>query len=316
MADVIVLEQVGGPAIDALGTDFELLHVDGADAVDPSGQVRGLIVRNRTRVDGDLLARLPALEVIARAGAGLDNIDVEAASEAGVVVTYAPVENTASTAEHTLTLALSVAHRVVELDSDVRAGAWNRRMGQELAGDTWGVVGLGRIGRSVAALARGIGMRVVAFDPAVDDAGARGLGAESASLDAVLAEALVVSLHVPLLPQTHQLISAPQLALMRPDAILVNTARGELLDEAALLAALDAGRPAGAALDVRSPEPPAQPDAFAGRRDVILTPHVAGLSLQAQARVTQTIVRDVRAVLEGAAAESVANFARPRRRAA
>lgn len=311
MAEIVVLERVEGAAIDALAADYELQSVDRAEDVPAPEQVRGLIVRNRTRVDGALLGRLPALEVVARAGAGLDN--VEAASAAGVVVSYAPVENTQSTAEHTLALALSVAHRIVELDGEVRTGSWERRLGRELTGETWGVIGLGRIGRSVAALAQGIGMRTVGFDPAVASSEAEGLGVTPLALDELLAAALVVSLHVPLLPETHHLIAAPQLAAMRPDAILVNTARGELVDEAALVAALDAGRPAAAALDVREREPPAQPDPFAGRPNVILTPHVAGLSAQAQARVTDTIGHDVRAVLSGAEAVSAANFTRPQR---
>lgn len=311
MAEIVVLERVEGAAIDALAADYELQSVDRAEDVPAPEQVRGLIVRNRTRVDGALLGRLPALEVVARAGAGLDNVDVEAASAAGVVVSYAPVENTQSTAEHTLALALSVAHRIVELDGEVRAGGWERRLGRELTGETWGVIGLGRIGRSVAALAQGIGMRTVGFDPAVASSEADRLGVTPLALDELLAAALVVSLHVPLLPETHHLIAAPQLAAMRPDAILVNTARGELVDEAALVAALDAGRPAAAALDVREREPPAQPDPFAGRPNVVLTPHVAGLSAQAQARVTDTIAHDVRAVLSGAEAVSAANFTRP-----
>jgi D-3-phosphoglycerate dehydrogenase len=316
MAEIVVLERVEGVAIDQLAAEFELASVDRPEDLVAPERVRGLIVRNRTLVDRSLLARLPGLEIVARAGAGLDNVDVEAASSAGVVVTYAPVENTVSTAEHTLALALSAAHRVAQLHGEVRSGGWDRRLGQELAGGVWGVVGLGRIGRSVAALAQGIGMTTIGFDPALSAVGGEPPGVRLVSLPELLAEALVVSLHVPLLPGTHHLIAEAELAAMRPDAILVNTARGELVDEAALAAALDAGRPGKAALDVREHEPPAQPDPLAERHDVVLTPHVAGLSSQAQARVTGTIARDVRAVLNGAEATSAANFSRPRRRAA
>jgi phosphoglycerate dehydrogenase-like enzyme len=316
MADIVVLERVEGVAIDQLAAEFDLASIDRPEELVAPERVRGLIVRNRTLVDRSLLARLPGLEVVARAGAGLDNVDLEAASSAGVVVTYAPIENTISTAEHTLALALSAAHRVVELDGVVRSGGWDRRLGQELAGGVWGVIGLGRIGRSVAALAHGIGMTTIGFDPALTAVGAEPPGVRLVSLAELLAEALVVSLHVPLLPGTHHLIAEAELARMRPEAILVNTARGELVDEAALAAALDAGRLRKAALDVREHEPPAQPDPLAQRDDVVLTPHVAGLSAQAQARVIGTIARDVRAVLNGAAATSAANFSRPRRRAA
>jgi D-3-phosphoglycerate dehydrogenase len=316
VTEIVVLEGVAGEAVDQLAAEFELARVDRPEDVAAPERVRGLIVRNRTIVDRGLLARLPGLEVVARAGAGLDNVDVDAASAAGVVVTYAPTENTHATAEHTLALALTAAHRVAELDAEVRSGGWDRRLGQELTGGVWGVVGMGRIGRSVAALAQGIGMTAIGFDPALTAAGAQQLGVRLATLPELLAEALVVSLHVPLIPGTHHLIGAGELALMRPDAILVNTARGELVDEAALAAALDAGRPGKAALDVREHEPPARPDPLAQRQDVVLTPHVAGLSAQAQARVTATIARDVRAVLDGADATSAANFPRPRRRAA
>ena len=299
MADILVLEGVGGPAIDALERE---LAVERAPTLSDAGRlddVRALIVRNATEVDRSALAALPALEVVGRAGAGLDNVDVPAAEDQGVVVTYAPTENTEATAEHTLALALAVAHRVCELDAVVRAGGWERRPGAELTGSVWGVVGLGRIGRRVARLAAGIGMRVVAFDPAVDEAEARAAGTEPVELAQLVAEARVISLHVPLVPATRHLVGAAELAAMRPDAILLNTARGGLLDEAALADVLTRGEIAGAGLDVREQEPPPAPDPLAALASVVLTPHVAGLSREAQARVTETVAHDVRAVLEG-----------------
>jgi D-3-phosphoglycerate dehydrogenase len=299
MADVLVVEGVEGPALDALESEFAVERAARPQSATRLDDVRALVVRNATRVDGALLAALPSLQVVGRAGAGLDNVDVAAARAAGVTVTYAPAENTAATAEHTLALALAVAHRVCELDRVVRDGAWARRFGTELAGGTWGVVGLGRIGRAVAALARGIGMRTVAFDPAVPDVDARAADVEPVALETVARTAKVISLHVPLVPATRRLVSAELLRSMRPDAILVNTARGGLVDEEALLAALREGRIAGAALDVRDPEPPATPDPLAALDEVVLTPHVAGLSREAQERVTEAVARDVRAVLAG-----------------
>jgi D-3-phosphoglycerate dehydrogenase len=314
MEEVLTLEGVEGPALEALAADFGMRHAARLeDVADGRDEIRALIVRNRTQVDATTLERLPRLEVVGRAGVGLDNIDVAAMSEAGVVVTFAPGENADSTAEHTLALALAAAHRVAELDRDVRAGGWNRRVGRELAGDVWGVVGFGRIGRRVAGLARGIGMSVLAADPLLD-AAADEVGVESATLDRVLREALVVSVHVPLTDSSRGLIGAAELASMRADAILVNTARGGIVDEAALAAALNDGTIAGAALDVREQEPPVGPDALAALDQVVLTPHVAALTHEAQARVIARVAGDVHAILSGGEAERPANFARPRPR--
>jgi D-3-phosphoglycerate dehydrogenase len=299
MAEVLVVEGIAGPAVDALEAEFTLERAATPAAAARLDDVRALIVRNATQVDRHLLETMPRLEVIGRAGAGLDNVDVAAARAAGVSVTYAPAENTAATAEHTIALALAVAHRVCELDRVVRAGRWDRRFGTELAGETWGVVGLGRIGRTVATRARGIGMRAVAFDPALTDADARALGVEPMQLESLAAVAKVVSLHVPLTVATRHLVSKHLLDAMRADAILVNTARGGLVDEAALGAAIGNGTIAGAGLDVRDPEPPATPDALADLDQVVLTPHVAGLSREAQRRVSEAVAQDVRAVLGG-----------------
>lgn len=312
MPEVLALEGVRGAALEALADDFETTFLDGVDGVPEAADVRALVVRNQTRVDGALLERLPRLEVVARAGVGLDNIDVPACSEAGVVVTYAPGENADSTAEHTLALALAAAHRVAELDRGVRRGEWDRRQGRELMGGTWGVIGFGRIGRRVAALARGIGMTALTADPAVGAAEAAAAGAELVPLERLLAEALVVSLHVPLVDGAHHLIGAPQLSTMRREAILVNSARGGIVDETALTQALAAGEIAAAALDVREQEPPDQPDPLARLEQVVLTPHVAALTAEAQERVLGRIARDVRAVLSGGEAGRPANFARPR----
>jgi D-3-phosphoglycerate dehydrogenase / 2-oxoglutarate reductase len=314
MAEVLALEGVTGPALDALAADFRTECASALVDAAALDDVRALIVRNATQVDGALLERLPRLEVVARAGVGLDNIDVPACSQAGVVVTYAPGENADSTAEHTLALALAAAHRVAELDRGVRRGEWDRRPGRQLAGAVWGVVGFGQVGRRVAALARGIGMTTLAVDPAVDPAEAAVEGAELVPLERLLAEALVVSLHVPLADGSHGLIGVRELGLMRRDAILVNSARGGVVEEAVLARALVDGEIAAAALDVRESEPPEQPDPLAGLENVVLTPHVAALTPEAQERVLQRVARDVRAVLSGGEAERPANFARPRGR--
>jgi len=313
MTEVLALEGLRGPALDALAADFETTFGDELDGLPEPEAVRALIVRNQTRVDAALLERLPQLEVVARAGVGLDNIDVPACSAAGIVVTYAPGENADSTAEHTLALALAAAHRVAELDRGVRRGEWERRQGRELMGGIWGVVGFGRIGRRVAALARGIGMTVMTADPAIGAGDAAAEGVELVPLERLLAEALVVSVHVPLVDGARNLIGAPELAAMRAEAILVNSARGGIVDEAALARALAGGEIAAAALDVREQEPPAQPDPLAQLEQVVLTPHVAALTPEAQQRVLERVARDVRAVLSGGEAERPVNFARPLR---
>jgi (S)-sulfolactate dehydrogenase len=316
MAEVLALEGVDGPALDALAADFDVVRAATLDAAGDLAAVRALIVRNRTLVDAAALARLPRLEVVGRAGVGLDNIDLAAMSAAGVVVTYAPGENADSTAEHTLALALAAAHRIPELDRDVRAGGWNRRLGRELTGDVWGVVGLGRIGRRVATLARAIGMAVLAADPLLDTSAPAADGVTAAPLDALLRNSLVVSVHVPLTDGSQRLIGAEELATMRPEAILVNSARGGIVDEAALFEALQAGTIAAAALDVREDEPPGTPDPLATLDQVVLTPHVAALTHEAQERVIRRVTGDVRAVLSGREPARPANSARPRRRAA
>ena len=299
MPDVLVLEGVRGPALDALNDDFTVASAERIDDADGLETVRALIVRNQTRVDGALLARLPSLRVVARAGVGLDNIDLAAAAEAGVAVTYAPGESDASTAEHTLALALAAARRVTELDRDVRAGGWNRAPGRQLAGATWGLVGYGRIGQRTAVLASGIGMRVLAHDADPDRARAARAGVTLVGLDELLGQSLVVSVHVPLSEHTRGLIGAGQLARMRPDAILVNTSRGGIVDEQALAEALRSGALAAAALDVREREPPVRPDPLAALDQVVLTPHVAAMTAEAQQRVVERIAGDVRAVLAG-----------------
>ncbi len=308
MTEIAVLEDVEGPAIARLAAEFAVERAPTADCLARPRTVRALIVRNRTRVDGALLATLPRLEIVARAGAGLDNVDVEAAARAGVVVVHAPGANAEATAHHTLALALAVAHGVVRLDGVVRRGGWERALRRDLGGETWGVVGLGHVGRRVAELAAALGMRVVAHDPLL---GPTAAPIPLLGLDALLRASLVVSLHVPLSPGTRRLIGARELASMPRGGVLVNTARGELVDEGALAEALRRGHLAGAGLDVRQDEPPAAGDPLASLDAVVLTPHVAGLGQAAQARVLDRIADDVRAVLRGGRARGAVGIDRP-----
>jgi (S)-sulfolactate dehydrogenase len=262
---------------------------------------RALLVRNRTAVDADLLAAASRLEVVGRAGVGLDNIDVPAADARGVVVVAPLGANAVSVAEHTLALALALARDLPRHDAAVRAGGWDRQPGRELAGRTWGLLGVGATGQAVARLAAALRMRVVGYDPYADPAAARAAGAELAALAGVLGSADVLSVHLPLTPQTRNLLDAAALALLRPGTILVSVGRGEVVDEAALAAALRSGRVGGAGLDVRAAEPP-KPGPLDHAPNVIFTPHVAGITAESQERIMTVLGQDIAAVLDGGAA--------------
>ncbi len=304
--EVLVVEDVWGPAFDRLAEtvtvsyqpdlwrDRDRLGTEAAGA-------RAVVVRNRTQVDAALLDAAPNVQVVARAGAGLDNVDVEAAIARGVVVVAARGANATSVAELTLGLALALARGIVGHDRAVRHGRWDRTAGRELGGCTWGLLGVGATGLAVARLVSCLDARVVGYDVAVkggDDA-VRSAGVQMASsMEEVVASADVLSVHLPATAQTRGLVDADFLARMRPGSLLVNVGRGEVMDEAALADALQRGHLGGAALDVRTEEPPS-----AGPLDdapnVVFTPHVAGITLEAQARVTGMLAEDLIALLRG-----------------
>jgi D-3-phosphoglycerate dehydrogenase len=278
--------------------EFEVISTAGQPGSLPQALQRAhaLVVRSDTKVTEQLMAGAPRLVVIGRAGIGVDNIDVSAATRRGIAVLNAPGGNTVSAAEHTLALLLALVRRVPAAAESMRRGEWDRKRfaGTELRGKTLGAVGLGRIGAHVATVARALGMAVLAHDPYLPAPRARELGVELAPLDDLLRRADVVTLHVPLTDETRCLIDAGRLAMMKPTAFLVNAARGELVDADALVAALDAGRLAGAALDVFDPEP-LPPDSPLRRcGGVILTPHLAASTTEAQERVAQEICAAVR----------------------
>jgi len=261
-----------------------------------------LLVRSDTRVTADLIAAGPRLRLIARAGMGVDNIDLAAATRRGIVVLNTPGANTVSAAEHTFALLLALVRKVPWAAQSMRSGAWDRTAlgGSELHGKLLGIVGLGRIGLHVAGIARGFGMRLVAHDPYVPAARGRELGVALVALDELLARADVVTLHLPLVDGTRHLLDARRLSLMKPTAMVINTARGGLIDEAALLCALERGAIAGAALDVFDQEPlPAESPLRRSER-LVLTPHLAASTGEAQERVALEICGAVRdALLEG-----------------
>lgn len=319
--DIVVSENVTGPAMDALRSEFDVafepeLWSDVNRLRSSIGEARALIVRNQTQVTAELIAAAPRLEVIGRAGAGLDNVDTNAASEAGIVVTYAPRENSISVAELTIGLMLALARKIPDAHADTSGGHWNRKAftGMELSGKTLGVVGLGRIGTLVAQRAKAFDMPIIAHDDYVDPIAHHviALDAQLVSLDELLREADFVVTHVPLTEETRGMFNEARFGLMKPTAMFINTSRGEVVDERALLKALQKKQLAGAALDVRDAEPPDE-SPLNRLGNVVLTPHIAAFTREAQARVVAAVCRDVAAVLGGGQAGNHCNFPVPRR---
>lgn len=264
-----------------------------------------LVVRNQTRVDADLLDGAPQLKVVGRLGVGLDNLALAELSARGITVTWAPGANAVSVAEYVMGAMLELSRRFANVSATVHSGVWDRQgaIGFELYGKTLGIVGLGDIGSRLAKRAAAFGMNVLASDPVVSENsfGVQEYGVELLELIPLLGRADFVSLHAPLLATTRHLINAKTLASFKPSAYLINTARGGLVDEAALATALTEGKLAGAALDVRESEPPGDDGPLRGRPNVLLTPHVAGVTETSNRRVCLHVVNDVLRVLKGLA---------------
>ncbi len=290
-AEVIVRAGLSGPAL-----------------LEAASDVEALIVRSETRVTREVLQAGRRLKVVARAGAGVDNIDVPAATERGILVVNTPGGNAVAAAEHTIGLLFALARRIPAADSALKRGEWRRDalMGVEVAGKTLGLIGLGRVGQEVAQRALGLGMHVLVYDPYVPVEHAEKLGVTSTTLEDLLRQADFVSLHVPLTEATRGMIGAPQLALMRTEAYLINCARGPLVDPAALLEALDQGQIAGAALDVFVREP-ATDDPLARHPRVVATPHLGASTYEAQENVARQVAEQVLEVLAGRPAQFVVN---------
>ncbi len=253
-----------------------------------------LIVRSGTKVTADVIEAGKELKVIGRAGTGVDNIDLEAATQHGVLVVNAPTANCRAAAEHAIALMFALARQVPRADASMRQGKWNRKqfIGVQIDGKVLGLVGLGRVGSEVTRRARGLGMTVLAYDPYLSAERARGLGVTLASLDQVLQQADFVSLHTPLTEGTRGLIGPHEFDQMKPSAYLINCARGPVIDETALLQALEEGKIAGAGLDVFAQEPPSN-SALLSNEQVVLTPHLGASTEEAQIEVALEVARDV-----------------------
>ena len=305
---VLVREQIADAGIDLLREKYDVVVDRDSPLDDIIGDYEALIVRSATKVTADVIERGTRLKVIGRAGVGVDNVDVDAATRRGIVVANAPESNIVSAAEHAVGLLLALARNIPQAHAALVDGRWERSKwgGIELADKVLGVLGFGRIGRLVARRAVGLQMKVVAYDPFVSAERFRELGVESATFDEVLQRADFLTLHLPLNDDTRGAIDAAAIARMRDGARLVNAARGELVDEAALVAALESGKLAGAAIDVFPHEPYDGPLLHAP--NVVVTPHLAASTEEAQDRAGVVVAEQVAAALDGGLVTNAVNI--------
>jgi D-3-phosphoglycerate dehydrogenase / 2-oxoglutarate reductase len=301
---VLIPEKLADPGVTLLQKDFDvdvLLDLSPDELLEKIGEYDGLIIRSATQVTADVIERADNLKAIGRAGIGVDNIDIEAATKRGVIVANAPESNTVAAAEHTLGLMLAAARRIPAADASLKNGEWKRSAfkGVEVREKTLGLVGLGHVGAIVARGAIGMGMRVLAYDPYVSEDRMRSMNVERAeTTDEVFESADFVSLHVPRTPQTVGLVNAETLGKMKPTAYLINVARGGIVDEAALYEALKNGVIGGAALDVFAEEPTTESPIFS-LPNVVVTPHLGASTAEAQDRAGITAAEQVATALRG-----------------
>ena len=300
---VLLAEELSPATVEALGPDFDIRTCDGTDRTALLAAVRpadALLVRSATRVDAEVLAAATRLQVVARAGVGLDNVDVRAATQSGIMVVNAPTSNIVSAAELAVALMLAAARHVSPAHQALRHGEWHRsrHTGTELYGKTVGIVGLGRVGVLVAQRLAAFGMRVIAHDPYVQAGRAAQMGVRLVDLDTLVAESDFMSVHLPRTAETIGLIGHEQLHRARPSLVLVNTARGGIVDEDALYAALKEGRIAAAGLDVFTTEP-CTDSPLLELDNVVATPHLGASTAEAQERAGLAVARSVRLALAG-----------------
>jgi len=311
---VLVAEQIAESGVELLRERFEVdvgLGLSREELAERIGEYHGILIRSATRLDAGLIERADRLRVIGRAGIGVDNVDVAAATKRGIVVANAPQSNIVAAAEHTIALMLALARNVPQAHASLVAGRWERSRfgGVEVYEKTLGVLGFGRIGQLVAARARAFGMRIVAFDPFVSAERFRELGVERAATPADLyAQADFITLHLPKTPETRGFLDADAFARMRDGVRVINCARGELVDDVALKAALDSGKVAGAALDVFPSEPITDYPLFAGYSNVVVTPHLGASTTEAQDRAGVQTAEQVVAALTGGVVSTAVNI--------
>jgi D-3-phosphoglycerate dehydrogenase len=300
---VLIADKLAESTVAALGDQVEVRWVDGPDRpklLAALPEADALLVRSATTVDAEVLAAAPKLKIVARAGVGLDNVDVDAATARGVLVVNAPTSNIHSAAEHALALLLAAAREIPAADASLRARTWKRSSfsGTEIYGKTAGVVGLGRIGQLVAQRLAAFGSHVVAYDPYVSPARAAQLGIELLALDELLGRADFISVHLPKTPETAGLIGEEALAITKPGVIIVNAARGGLIDEDALAEAVRSGHVRAAGIDVFAKEPTTESPLF-DLPQVIVTPHLGASTAEAQDRAGTDVAESVKLALAG-----------------
>ncbi len=310
---VLIAEELSPATVEALGPDFDVRSVDGTDRpalLAALAEASAVLIRSATKVDAEAIAAAPALKVIARAGVGLDNVDIKAATTAGVMVVNAPTSNIISAAELTVGHILSLARHIPAAHGALALGQWKRSKytGVELFEKTVGIIGLGRIGALITARMQAFGMQIVAYDPYVTPTRAQQLGVTLLSLEELLKQSDFITIHMPKTPETTGMISTDQLALMKPTAFIVNVARGGLIDESALFTALKSGRIAGAGLDVFVEEPPTD-SPLLGLENVVVTPHLGASTDEAQEKAGVSVARSVRLALDGELVPDAVNVA-------
>jgi len=310
---VLIAEELSPATVEALGPDFEIRNVDGTDRpalLSALTDAEAILVRSATKVDQEAIAAAPKLRVIARAGVGLDNVDIKAATTAGVMVVNAPTSNIISAAELTIGHILSLARHIPAGHASLADGQWKRSKytGVELYEKTVGIIGLGRIGALITARTQSFGMNVIAYDPYVTSARAQQLGVQLVSLEELLAQSDFVTIHMPKTPETVGMISDDQFALMKKTAFIINVARGGLIDEDALHRALTTNTIAGAGLDVFASEPP-QDSPLLGLENVVVTPHLGASTDEAQEKAGVSVAKSVRLALSGELVPDAVNVA-------
>ena len=308
---VLVAEPISDEGIDILRSCAQVdikLELTPEEILSTIGDYEALVVRSQTQVSAKVIAAGKKLQVIARAGVGVDNIDVEEATRRGIVVVNAPTGNTVSAAEHTIALMLSLARHIPQANAMLKSGVWQRSdfMGVEVRNKTLGIIGLGNVGSEVARRARGLEMKLIAYDPFISVDYAHNLQVELLSLEQLIKESDFITLHLPLTESTKAFIGAKELALVKPAVRIINTARGGLIDEKALAKAVKEKRVAGAAIDVFSSEPTTSSVLFEND-DIIVTPHLGASTTEAQAMAAKDIARQIVDVFKGQPARYAVN---------
>ena len=310
---VLIAEELSPATVEALGPDFEIRNVDGADRsklLPALADANAVLIRSATKMDEEAIASAPKLKVIARAGVGLDNVDIKAATNAGVMVVNAPTSNVVSAAELAIAQILGLARHIPDANASLKAGEWKRSQftGAELYEKTIGIIGLGRIGTLVAQRLAGFDVNLIGFDPYVTQARAEQIGVELVDIDELMKRSDFITIHIPKTPETTGMISTEQFALAKSNLRIVNCSRGGIIDESALYDALTSGQIAGAGLDVFVTEPP-KDSPLLGLSNILVTPHLGASTDEAQEKAGISVARSVRLALAGDLVPDAVNVA-------